>query len=349
MNLEQRIQSFEILSVFLQDFLNNENNPRNILNDKLEQKINESFLYNGWFTKANVKKSISGIATLLNAKYLNQLKEINKEVKTPKTIAVIMAGNIPAVGFHDLACVLLSGNKVLIKLSSDDKIIIPFLLEVLIDIEPSFKDYILFSQNKLSGFDAVIATGSNNSATYFHYYFGKYPHIIRKNRNSLAVLNGAESIDDLAKLGNDVFDYYGLGCRNVSKLFVPKNYSFNLFFESIYRFGNVIENKKYANNYEYNRAIYLMTQEKFLDNNFLIIKEENKIMSSPIGVLFFEEYNDLNDLENQLLSLKDQIQCVASNLAFKQLTSVNFGETQSPGFFDYPDGVDIMKFLRELN
>jgi hypothetical protein len=349
MNLEQRIQSFEILSVFLQDFLNNENNPRKIWYDKLEQKINESFLYNGWFTKENVKKSISGIASLLNDKNLSQLKVNYNEVKISKTIAVIMAGNIPAVGFHDLACVLLSGNKVLIKLSSDDKIIIPFLLEVLIDIEPKFKDYILFSQNKLTGFDAVIATGSNNSSTYFHYYFGKYPHIIRKNRNSLAVLNGAESIEDLAKLGNDVFDYYGLGCRNVSKLFVPKNYSFNLFFESIYRFGNVIENKKYANNYEYNRAIYLMTQEKFLDNNFLIIKEENKIMSSPIGVLFFEEYNDLNDLENQLLSLKDQIQCVASNSAFKQLTSINFGKTQSPGFFDYPDGVDIMKFLRELN
>ena len=138
MNLEQRIQSFEILSVFLQDFLNNENNPRKIWYDKLEQKINESFLYNGWFTKENVKKSISGIASLLNDKNLSQLKVNYNEVKIPKTIAVIMAGNIPAVGFHDLACVLLSGNKVLIKLSSDDKIIIPFLLEVLIDIEPKF-------------------------------------------------------------------------------------------------------------------------------------------------------------------------------------------------------------------
>lgn len=349
MNLEQRIQSFEILSVFLQDFLNNKNNPRKIWYDKLEQKINESFLYNGWFTIENVKKSISGIISLLNPNNLNSLKEDNYEVKIPKTIALIMAGNIPAVGFHDLACVLLSGNKVLIKLSSDDKIIIPFLLEVLIDIEPRFKDFILFSQNKLADFDAVIATGSNNSSTYFQYYFGKYPHIIRKNRNSIAILTGNETTEDLIKLGNDVFDYYGLGCRNVSKLYVPKNYSFNLFFESIFPFGNVIENKKYANNYEYNRAIYLMTQEKFLDNNFLIIKQDNNILSSPIGVLFFEEYEKLNELETQLISLKDHIQCVASNAKFKQLTTVNFGETQSPGFFDYADGVDVMKFLHQLN
>jgi hypothetical protein len=349
MNLEQRLQSFEILSVFLQDFLNNENNPRKSWYSKFENAINESFLFNGWFTKENVLKSISGIAYILNKRNLEQLRINSVEVKQPKTIAVIMAGNIPAVGFHDLACVLLSGNKVLIKLSSDDKIIIPFLLEVLIDIEPNFKDYILFSQNKLESFDAVIATGSNNSSNYFAYYFGKYPHIIRKNRNSVAVLDGKENKADFLKLGADIFNYYGLGCRNVSKLFVPKNYSFDHFFESIFEFARVIENKKYANNYEYNRAIYLMTQEKFLDNNFLIIKHENKLLSSPIGVLFYEEYEQLNDLENHILSISDQIQCVASTIEFNQFTKVNLGETQSPGFFDYPDGVDVMKFLNEIN
>ena len=349
MNLEQRIQSFEILSVFLQDFLNNDNNPRKTWYELLNKKINESYTYNGWFTNENVRKSIYGITKLIDPKFLNQLKDSVIENKNPKTIAIIMAGNIPAVGFHDLACVLLCGNKALLKLSSDDKILIPFLLEVLLDIEPRFKESILFSQNKLSNFDAVIATGSNNSSTYFHYYFGKYPHIIRKNRNSVAVLTGKETSEDLESLGNDVFDYYGLGCRNVSKLYVPKNYSFNRFFESIFNYCKVIENKKYANNYEYNRAIYLMTQEKFLDNNFLIIKQQNNSLSSPIGVLFFEEYDDLSNLENQLVLLKDQIQCVASNLDFDNITTFRFAQTQCPGFFDYPDGVDVMKFLNELN
>ncbi len=347
MNLEQRIHSFKILSLFIRDFLNNPDDSKKEFH-QLNETINEASIYNGWFTKNNILKSLKGICNLIDTLDHVQLKDNFVEPENPKTIAVIMAGNIPAVGFHDLICVLLSGHKILIKLSSDDKIIIPFLNSVLIDIEPNFKNHIYYSQNKLSDFDAVIATGSNNSSSYFEYYFGKYPHIIRKNRNSIAILNGKETKEDLELLGNDIFDYYGLGCRNVSKIFVPKAYSFNQFFESIYSFSYVIENNKYTNNYEYNRAIYLMTQEKFLDNNFLILKHEKEQLSSPIGVIFFEEYNNINELEQLLNSKKLQIQCVASNFPIESTFTLKFGETQSPDFFDYADGVDVMNFLSNL-
>jgi hypothetical protein len=347
MNFEQRIQSFKILSVFIQNFLNNQDDSKKEM-DQFNKTINEAFLYNGWFTRNNSLKSLKGICNLIDTLNHSRLKEHFIEPERPKTIAVIMAGNIPAVGFHDLMCVLLSGHRILIKLSSDDKIIIPFLMSVLVDINPEFKNYIAYSQNKLTGFDAVIATGSNNSSAYFEYYFGKYPHIIRKNRNSLAILNGNETSEELELLGNDIFDYYGLGCRNVSKIFVPAGYSFNQFFESIYSFAHVIENKKYANNYEYNRAIYLMTQEKFLDNNFLLVKHEKEQLSSPIGVVFFDEYQNEKELEQVLNSIESKTQCIASNFSIENTNTVKFSETQSPDFFDYADGIDVMKFINNL-
>ena len=181
--------------------------------------------------------------------------------------------------------------------------------------------------------DAVIATGSNNSARYFEYYFGKYPHIIRKNRNSVAVLTGSESTAELQLLGKDIFQYFGLGCRNVSKLFVPKGYNFNTFFESIYEFQNIVNNNKYGNNYDYNRTVYLMSSNPtLLDNNFLLLKED-ATYSSPIGVLFYEYYDDLKSLNQQLENDKEQIQCIVS-LEGNWKKSFSFGEAQNPGLKD---------------
>ncbi|MFN2262367.1 MAG: acyl-CoA reductase, partial [Psychroflexus sp.] len=187
---------------------------------------------------------------------------------------------------------------------SNDKVLLPFLAEALIEIEPEFQNKIRFTENKLENFDAVIATGSNNTARYFEYYFKNKPNIIRKNRNSVAVLSGRETKNELKTLGEDVFRYFGLGCRNISKLFVPKIYKFDTFFESIFEYKTYIDHHKYANNYDYNKAVYLMSSVKLLDNNFLILKEDSNY-ASPIGCLFYETYENEDELQNKLESDKE--------------------------------------------
>jgi hypothetical protein len=348
--MEKEAQAFLKLNDFLSDFTHERKNA--IYKGKyteLDALVEQCFLYNGWFTKENVLKALQGIVLLLEENNLKEFcKQINK-AKIPKTVAVIMAGNIPAVGFHDFMCVLLSGNKILIKPSSDDKFLITFFADFLKEVEPLFVDRIFFAEGKLQNFDAVIATGSNNSSLYFERYFGKYPHIIRKNRSSIAVLSGKEGRGELTLLGNDVFDYYGLGCRNVSKLFVPKGYKFDAFYESVFGFSEVLMNKKYANNHEYNRAIYLLNQEKFLDNNFLIIRESSSL-HSPIGVLFYEEYENIDKVAERIKDIEDELQCIVSgvSLPFK---IISFGNTQSPVINDFSDNVNTIHFLNkfELN
>ena len=346
--MEKRVQAFLKLKDFLSDFLGERKNSSfKAKYERLDELIKETYSYNGWFTDEFVKKALIGIVQILEPNNLKEfIKEI-KEPKAPKTVAVIMAGNIPAVGFHDFMCVLLSGNKILIKPSSDDKILITFFAEFLMEIEPFFKDYILFTDGRLVNFDAVIATGSNNSALYFEKYFGKYPHIIRKNRTSVAILTGNETTQELNLLGNDIFDYFGLGCRNVSKLYVPKGYNFNKFYESIFSFSEIIQNKKYANNHEYNRAIYLLNQEKFLDNNFLILRETNSL-HSPIAVLFYEQYESLEEISQKLNGLEEELQCVVSNTKLS-IKTISLGKSQSPTIFDFSDNINTLYFLNNLN
>lgn len=347
MTTDQRLTAFSKLHQYLKDFISS---PDKSLTEWIDfhQAITEAKTYNGWFTEENIYKAINGLIELTEPSALKEATEKINYGEQTKTIAIIMAGNIPAVGFHDLLCVLLSGNTALIKLSSDDTILIPFLLKKLLVFEPEFSAYIKWPENKLANFDAVIATGSNNSANYFKTYFGKYPHIIRKNRNSVAVITGKETPDQLSDLGSDIFDFFGLGCRNVSKLYVPREYNFNLFFESIFHLGNVIDNKKYANNYEYNRALYLMMQEKFLDNNFLVLKEDAVNLSSPVGVLLFQYYDSIGSLRNFLFDHKEEIQCIASANEIPEIKTIPFGKTQCPGFFDYADEVDVIAFINSL-
>ena len=325
-------------------------NPESKFTIQLNQVIDFIKQDNQWFTNESVRKSIAAWAELLNEKNLRSWLDnySNIENNNPKTVAIIMAGNIPLVGFHDLLCVLVSGNKALVKPSSDDKILVNLVLATLIEINPTLQHKIEIVDGAIKNIDAIIATGSNNSARYFDYYFGKYPHIIRKNRNSIAILNGAETESDLKNLGKDIFTYYGLGCRNVSKLFVPVDYNFNSFFEAIFEFGDVINHNKYGNNYEYNRAVYLMNSVPLLDNNFLLLKQDESL-SSPIGVLFYEFYSGLEELKNKLKENSEKIQCVVCNKNINFTNSINFGESQQPGLIDYADGVDVMKFLSKLN
>jgi hypothetical protein len=246
------------------------------------------------------------------------------------------------VGFHDFLSVLITGNNVLVKTSSNDQHLLPFLAKYIIAIDSELANNITFVVGKLENFDAVIATGSNNTARYFEYYFKDKPSIIRKSRNSIAVLTGKETKEQLTALGEDIFRYFGLGCRNVSKLFVPKGYVFDAFFEAIFEYQDVIHYEKYANNYDYNKAVFLMSNFKLLDNGFLTIKEDQS-HASPISSVFYEFYEDINELKTRLQSENEQIQCIVSDNLIEG--SIDFGQTQKPKLWNYADNIDTISFL----
>jgi len=304
--------------------------------------------YNAWFTVANVNRAINAIAGQLTPANLNDwLSKYDIPTSLPKKVGLILAGNIPLVGFHDVLCVLVSGHFAMIKASSQDSHLIRRILEQLVIIEPAFDDQFAFTE-RLENFDAVIATGSNNTSRYFEYYFGKVPNIIRKNRNSVAVLTGEETEDQLYTLGHDIFDYFGLGCRNVSKILVPRDYDFTFFFESIQPWHPIIDHSKYNNNYDYNKSIYLVNRDKHLDNGFLLVKEDERWVS-PLAVLFYQHYDNIADAEALINRDADKIQCVVS---YERLNVtprvVDFGMSQQPGLSDYADGVDTLLFLSNL-
>lgn len=349
MNLEQRINAFVKLGEFLSQFSNETIEKKDnielndVFFDGFKHQLKLAKEHNGWFTKENIAYAISGWTNALTHKNINtwlqpyQIKDIK-----PKNVAVIMAGNIPLVGFHDFLSVLISGHNVVVKQSSNDKHLLPFLAKYIEYVEPEFKNTIHFTEEKLENFDAVIATGSDNTARYFEYYFKSKPSIIRNNRNSVAILTGEESKEDLKKLSDDIFRYYGLGCRNVSKLFVPKGYKFDAFFESIYHWNSIIEKAKYANNYDYNKAVYLMSEFDMLENGFFMIKEDQSY-ASPIATLFYEYYDTTKQLKEELNHKKQQIQCIVSN-GFVE-NEIPFGATQKPQLWDYADDIDSIKFL----
>ena len=314
--------------------------------DNFIKLIELSQSHNGWFTPEQVYYAIQSWAEALSEENLNLwLSKYNfSEVKT-KTVGLILAGNIPLVGFHDFLSVLISGHKVLVKTSSNDQYLIKFLAQYLIAINPEIENYITFTEGKLEGFDAVIATGSNNTARYFEYYFKNKPSIIRKNRNSVAVLNGTETHEELVNLGEDIFRYFGLGCRNVSKLFIPKGYNFDAFFKAMYEHRNVIYYEKYANNYDYNKAVFLMSNFQLLDNEFLIIKEDSSY-ASPISSVFYEYYDTIEEIQKQLDNDAEQIQCIVSSNNIEK--SIPFGQTQKPNLWDYADNVDTLEFLLKI-
>lgn len=331
MTLEDRIILFSDLG----DFLVSEQ-YKETLKDWAYRARNE----NGWFTEDNVLMAIENIAkAYLDQESLNTFAQ-NIENKNPKKIGLICAGNIPLVGFHDLITVLLTGNIALIKLSSSDSILMKKIIQKLIELNPDIEPQIIIAE-RLNAADAFIATGSDNSSRYFEYYFGKKPSIIRKNRSSIAILDGNESNQELRDFGNDIFQYFGLGCRNISKMFVPKDYKFDTFFESIEYWNTIHIHHKYSNNYDYNKSIYLINGVKHLDNGFLMVSP-NEGLVSPLSVLFYEEYKDAQDLEAKLEKHKHKLQCIVST------HQTPFGTSQTPKLADYADDVNTIDFLNGL-
>ncbi|MBX7182033.1 MAG: acyl-CoA reductase [Bacteroidia bacterium] len=338
--LEQRIASFSSLGKVFEIASSGVDNNLGALIDKLKA-------HNGWFTPENVRFALSNWAMLLSEsnikKWVNSYSLANQ---SPKSIGIIMAGNIPMVGFHDLLCVLMSGNRAKVKLSSKDNVLMAEVIHTLISIQPEWSSYIQIEDGPMKDFEAVIATGSDNSARYFDYYFGKYPHIIRKNRTSIAILTGKESSNDLQQLGWDIFRYFGLGCRNVTKLYVPDQYDFTMFFDAISVFRFVLENNKYANNYDYNKAVFLLNKTPHLDNGFLLLREDAALFT-PAALINYQTYANQQELQEMISTQKEAIQCCLGNQM--DFNCLPFGSSQSPDLFQYADGVDTMQFLVGLS
>lgn len=341
----ERLQTF----VALGDFLRSAS-----AQPELANITQQAYYRNNWFTPDNSLNALLAIADEFLAAdklvaWLDHYPAVTarKAGDKPAAVGVVMAGNIPAVGFHDLLCVLLSGHRLLAKLSSQDFVLIHYLIQKLKEINPAFDNWIE-EADRLNAADAYIATGSTNTARYFDYYFAKKPHIIRKNRTSVGVLMGEENEDDWLTLGHDISDYYGLGCRNVSTLLVPESYDFTPLLRTLEPNAPVyLSNHKYQNNYDYNKSIYLINAVPHLDNGYLLLTEHDGLVS-PISVLYYQTYQTQADVRAWLAAQADRIQVVASAQGWFA-GSVPFGKTQQPGLMDYADGVDTMAFLTGLS
>ncbi|BDS13420.1 acyl-CoA reductase [Aureispira anguillae] len=306
--------------------------------------------YNRWLTKANSLKALESFATTFLAPQQLEAWVANypllKETTTAQKVGLVLAGNIPAVGFHDVMATFVAGHQAIIKYSDKDQHLIPYMVAYLIQEDERCADYFV-RVPMLKNFDAVIATGSNNSAMYFEQYFGKYPNIIRKNRNSIAVLDGSETDEELLALGVDIFRYFGLGCRSISKLYVPEGYDFPRLLGLMDNYKDIMDHNKYKNNYDYNRSIYLLNKVPHLANDCLMVVEHESLLSR-ISSIHFEYYQGVEDLEAKLNDKEPEIQCIASKMNLPQKNTVNLGQAQSPKLMDYADGVDTLQFLIEL-
>lgn len=342
MTIEERIEAFSKLGKILRDSLSGKTTK---YSHNIEQMIESQHLKNPWFTPENVKLAIKSIAGVLTPEKLKKWTDaypyLHKDLP-PINIGVIMAGNIPLVGFHDFLSVLISGNNIIARTSSKDKDLLKFLGEVLSDINEKFRARMIFTDGTLREFDAVIATGSDNSSRYFEYYFGKYPHIIRKNRSSIAFINGMESDAELVALGIDVFSYFGLGCRNVSKLYIPEGYDPERFTQYWNSYEILRNHSGYANNYDFNKAVFLVNREKFIDTGYLLIKE-NEGLASPVAVLHYSFYKSYKHFLETISLSGEKLQCI-TGYGF-----IPFGNAQLPELWDYADGIDTLEFILKIN
>ncbi len=359
MNLSDRLEAFALLGDYLKESIKDlekvypaadDPEEKFFKNPELSEITLESRKVNPWFIPVFKYHAIREISGLLDRslleEWIGRYPAESFDPGSPMTVGTILAGNIPLVGFHDFLSVLTSGHRFTGKMSGKDDKILPFLANKILEFEPRFSDYIHFEEAHLGHIDAIIATGSNNSSRYFDYYFGKYPHIFRRNRNGVAFLSGNETEEELAGLADDIFLYFGMGCRNVSKIYVPEGYEFNRFFEAMEIYSKVLDHHKYANNYLYQRSILLLNQLEHLDNGFLLLRADQAI-ASPVGSLHYEFYTSTEELSSQLTAEQEKIQCIAG-AELSGLSTLRFGSTQHPGLWDYADNMDTLKFLTNL-
>lgn len=335
MKIESRIEAFKKLG---QKF-------GRLTDEDFQQFEAQAFPHNRWFIKDSIAKAFKGLTLMLADNKLDQwVESYQLQPEVPKIVGIVMAGNIPLVGFHDLMSVLASGHVAAVKMSSQDEVLMKLVIDWLLEIEPRFKKSLQIRE-RLTDVDAVIATGSDNTARYFEYYFGKIPHIIRKNRTSVAVLDGKETEEEIQKLGRDIYDYFGLGCRNVSKLYLPENLDFTHLLDSWQDYSHLLENSKYKNNYDYHKSIALVNGEDHLDTGFALFKPSQDLVS-PTSVVYLEKYPDKDLVMNALESNKSKIQCIIGHKEIRG--AIPFGTAQVPELWDYADGVDTLSFLSSL-
>jgi hypothetical protein len=344
MDLTGRIRSFDLLGDRLRRYREDSRDP-GIL--PLVEAARSASLQNPWFTPENIRIALNNLGQALTYEnlvcWLSPYKERITGMSVQKKIGVVMAGNIPAVGFHDFLCVLVSGHSLLAKLSSSDDRLLPAMSDILADHCPEWHDHIAFTSGKLENFDSIIATGSSNTSRYFELYFGRYPHIIRKNRNSIAVLSGRETGVELQNLADDIMLFFGMGCRSVSKIFIPAGYDFSPLVHALGKYDYFANHHKYRNNYDYYKSIFLVNQVKSLDTGFLLLREDQSV-ASPIAVLHYEYYHDPEEVSDSIRGYGESIQCVISNMALP-VSTLPAGEGQRPQLGDYADRVDTMDFL----
>ncbi len=357
MEITEKIEAFEKLGIFLEQF---KDPGEQIINtapwlEELNKEffrpmvalIETSHVHNPWFTESNVRYSLATIGRSLTAEALSSwLSCYPDPTGEPKTVAVIMAGNIPLVGFHDMLCVMISNHRMLAKLSARDNELYKLIAEILCFINNSFTSRISLTEGILENFDAVIATGSNNTSRYFEYYFGRYPNIIRRNRSSAAILDGSENEEGLSGLADDVFRYFGLGCRSVSKIFVPEDYDFEPLLSAFNKYNFFINHNQWANNYEYQKAIHLIDIIPHLDTGFLLLREE-QTFSSPIAVLSYEKVENPRKALDLIRDNKNKLQCVIGDQSLSE-SIIPFGRSQEPKLNEYADNVDTLNFLLNI-
>lgn len=344
MNREKQISGLAQLGFYINKFLEVKPENYNEVDEKFAALLRKSEIENSWFTQESQRFALKQWADLLTEENLNHWLSKYKPSHDSKKVGLILAGNIPMVGFHDVISVILSQHIALIKLSSKDRTILPFLLNKWQEFSEAELQYEFVE--KLQDFDAVIATGSNNTARYLEYYFKDHLSIIRKNRTSIAVLKGDETPEELQLLAEDIFRYYGLGCRNVTRLFIPQDFVIDGLFENFLNFKEIINHNKYANNYEYNRAIYLLNQERFWDNNFVMLKEDEALFS-PLSVINFTRYKNIDEVKSFINENEENIQAIAAKPELG-LDSIALGEAQNPDLETYADHVDTMQFLEVI-
>lgn len=341
MNHQQRTDAFLQLGKVLEEV------AAGRLSTSWDETIIRAGEQNKWFTDENVRLALRGISRMLTREKLDRwlapYGDIPEQTE-PKSVGIIMAGNIPLVGFHDLLTVLITGNKAVVKTSSQDDLLPRKLVETLVSIDPHFADLVTFTEGRMSGFSHIIATGSTNSSRYFDYYFSRYPSIIRRNRNSVAVITGNETDEELRALGKDIFRFFGLGCRNVSKLYVHVSVEVADLLRHFEGWKHIIEHNKYCNNYEYHKAIYLVERMKHLDTGFLLVRED-AALSCPVGVLHYETFTDMEGVKRALIRDADATQCVVATTSSSIPQAVAFGRSQEPEVWEYADDADTVAFL----
>ncbi len=342
MTRQQLITDLATLGPWIECLSSSDPAPSEVISQELTEAfkaiITQEINRNGWFEPQEVRNSLKGVSSWLHNAVLTSFSSPYAFQSFRPTLGLILAGNIPLVGFHDILCGLLSGYKLQIKLSSEDQQLIPLIIQGLISLNPAYAEWIQINPKKLSGFDAVIGTGSDSTLLHLKSYFKNKPHLLRGNRTSVAILKGNETPEELHALGKDIFQYFGRGCRNVTHLIVPEGYSFDAFFEAILPFQSVIQNKKYGNNYDYNRAIHLLSNQDLLDNGFLLLMESNAL-HPPLAMIHYHTYSNISQAIDYIAANRDKIQCISGT------DLVKFGTTQEPSIDDFADGINTMEWL----